>query len=174
MDISCSVEWPGNLSSSMHMITSLGFTDKFLLFHPSVLEPNCDLALWEVGPCGDASSLVFGDELAASVLFLQLLQLELGVGNPLLTSTTVVTDLRLQRDYVWREKEICITQTHFPPLFTNLIISNVFHVSIWLLWKCLLCQKYLIDVRFRLINYLWAKFKHYARYFWTHNWYLLF
>lgn len=89
----------------MHVIISLGFTDKFLLFYSSVLEPDGDLALREVGGGGDASSLVFGNELAGCILFLQLLQLEFGIGNPLLTSTSVTADLRLQGDDVCENRE---------------------------------------------------------------------
>ena len=57
----------------MHVIARLGFTDEFLLLDPAVLEPNGDLALREVGARGNAPPLVFGDELAGCILFLQFL-----------------------------------------------------------------------------------------------------
>lgn len=48
----------------------LRFTDEFLLFHATVLEPDGDLSLGEVGGGGDPPSLVFGNELAGRVLLL--------------------------------------------------------------------------------------------------------
>lgn len=52
------------------MIICLRFTDEFLFLYSSVLEPDGDLALGEIGGGGDTSSLVFGDEFAGRVLLL--------------------------------------------------------------------------------------------------------
>lgn len=91
------------LSSGVHVIV-LGFTDKFLLLDSPVLEPDGDLTLWEVGGGRDAPSLVFGDEFAGCILFLQLLQLDLGVRDPLFTPTTVTADLRLQWHHICEKR----------------------------------------------------------------------
>lgn len=79
----------------MH-VTVLGFTDEFFLLDSSVLEPDGDLALREVGGGRDAPPLVFGDELAGCVLFLQFLQLDFGVRDSLFASATVTANFRLQ------------------------------------------------------------------------------
>lgn len=100
-ELECSARSSDALSSGVHVI-ALGFTDEFLLLDPSVLEPDGNLALGEVGGGGDASPLVFGDELAGCVLLLQLLQLDLGVRDALFTPTPVAADLRLQ----WHD--ICV------------------------------------------------------------------
>lgn len=95
-------------SSGVHVITRLGFTDELLLLYSAVLEPDGDLALREVGAGRDSPPLVFGDELAGCVLFLQLLQLELSVRNAFLTSPPVAADFGLQRHDVWEKKETSI------------------------------------------------------------------
>lgn len=77
-------------------MVALGFTDKLLLLDSSVLEPDGDLTFREVGGGRNAPSLVFGDELAGCVLFLQLLQLDLGVRDALFPPSTVTADLGLQ------------------------------------------------------------------------------
>lgn len=84
-----------SISSGVDVIV-LGFADEFFLFDPPVLEPDGDLALREVSSGRDAPSLVFGDELAGRVLLLQLLELDLGVGNALFAPTTVTANLGLQ------------------------------------------------------------------------------
>lgn len=91
-------------SSGVHMI-AFGFTDKFLLLYSPVLEPDGDLALWEVGAGRDAPSLVFGDELAGRILFLQLLQLDLCVRDTFLTPTSVTAYLRLQWHNICRDNK---------------------------------------------------------------------
>lgn len=91
-------------SSGVHVI-ALGFTDKFLLLDSPVLEPDGHLTLWEVGGGRDAPSLVFGDELAGCIFFLQLLQLDLGVRDTFFTPTAVAADLRLQWHNVCKEKK---------------------------------------------------------------------
>lgn len=85
-------------------MVALGFTDKFFLLDSSILEPNGDLTLREVGCGRDASSLVFGDELAGCVFFFQLLQLDLGVRDALFTPTAIAADLRLQWHNICGEK----------------------------------------------------------------------
>lgn len=79
-------------------MTVLGFTDEFLLLHPPVLEPDGNLTLREVGGSRDAPPLVFGDELAGCVLFLQLLELNLGVRDAFFAPATVTADFWLQGD----------------------------------------------------------------------------
>lgn len=83
----------------------LGFTDELLLLDPPVLEPDGDLALREVGGGRDAPPLVFGDELAGGVLFLKLLQLDLGVRDALFPPAAVAADFGLQWHDVWMEEE---------------------------------------------------------------------
>ena len=46
------------------------FADHLLLFDPTVLEPDGDLALREICGSRDAPELLFGDELAGRVLLL--------------------------------------------------------------------------------------------------------
>lgn len=90
---------------SVHVIVRLGFADEFLLFHSSVLKPNCNLTLRQTGGGRDASSLVFSDELAGCVFFFKFLQLNLGVGNALFASSSVTANLRLQRDNIWKQQQ---------------------------------------------------------------------
>lgn len=88
---------------------ALGFTDKFLLLYSSVLEPDGDLTLREVGSGRDSSSLVFGDELAGGILLFQLLQLDFGVRDSLFASATITADLRLQWHNICEEaREILV------------------------------------------------------------------
>lgn len=83
---------------SVHVIVRLRFADKFLLFHSAVLKPNSNLTLRQIGGGRDAPSFIFSDEFAGCVFFFQFLQLDLGVGNTLFTSSPVTANLRLQRD----------------------------------------------------------------------------
>lgn len=98
------------ISSGVH-VAALGFADELFFFHSSVLEPDCDLALREVGGGRDASPLVFGDELAGGVLLLQLLQLDFGVRDAFLAPSTVAADLGLQWHDVCEEKSRQIMRT---------------------------------------------------------------
>lgn len=66
--------------------SGLHFCHELLLLHPPVLEPDGDLPLRQVGGSGDLPPLVLGYEFVGSVFFLQLLQLHLGVGDPLLSA----------------------------------------------------------------------------------------
>lgn len=91
------------ISSGVH-VAVLGFADELFFFHSSVLEPDGDLALREVGGGRNTSPLVFGDELACGVLLFQLLQLDFGVRDTLFASSTVAADLRLQWHHVCGEK----------------------------------------------------------------------
>lgn len=109
------------ISSGVH-VTALGFADELFFFHSSVLEPDGDLALREVGGGRNASPLVFGDKLACGVLLFQLLQLDFGVRDAFFASPAVAADLRLQWHHVCEEKSrkpmrIC-TLFHF----TNTVI----------------------------------------------------
>lgn len=90
-------------SSGVH-VAALGFADELFFFHSSVLEPDGDLALREVGGGRDASPLIFGDELAGGVLLFQLLQLDFGVRDAFLAPSTVAADLGLQWHDVCEEK----------------------------------------------------------------------
>lgn len=67
---------------------ALHFGHELLLLHPPVLEPDCDLPLRQVGRGRYLPPLVLGDEFIGGVLFLQLLQLDLGVRYPLLPAAT--------------------------------------------------------------------------------------
>lgn len=91
------------ISSGVH-VAALGFADELFFLHSSVLEPDGDLALREVGGGRNASPLVFGDELAGGVLLFQLLQLDFGVRDTFFAPSTVAADLRLQRHNVCGEK----------------------------------------------------------------------
>lgn len=73
----------------------LGFTDEFFLFDTTVLEPDSNLSLREVGGCRDPPSFVFGNELAGRILFLQLFQLDFGVGDALFAASTIAADFWL-------------------------------------------------------------------------------
>lgn len=64
--------------------TGLHFGHELLLLHPPVLEPDGDLPLGQVGRGRYFPPLVLGDELVGRVLLLQLLELQLGVRDPLL------------------------------------------------------------------------------------------
>lgn len=92
-------------SLSVHVIVRLGFTDKFLLFYSSVLKPNSNLTLRQVGGGRDASSFVFSNKFASCILFFQFLQLNLSVGNTLLAPSPVTANLRLQRDDIWEKSK---------------------------------------------------------------------
>lgn len=91
------------ISSGVH-VAALGFADELFLFDSTVLEPDGDLALREVGGGRNASPLVFGDELACGVFLFQLLQLDLGVRDTFFASSAVAADLRLQGHDVCEEK----------------------------------------------------------------------
>lgn len=91
------------ISSGVHM-AALGFADKLFFFHSSVLEPDGDLALREVGGGRDASPFVFGDELAGGVLLFQLFQLDFGVRDAFFAPSTVAADLGLQWHDVCEKK----------------------------------------------------------------------
>lgn len=95
-DKSCSFKTRSRTISSGVHVAALGFADELFFLHSSVLEPDGDLALREIGGGGDASPLVFGDELAGGVLLLQLLQLDFGVRDAFLAPSTVAADFRLQ------------------------------------------------------------------------------
>lgn len=103
-ELSC--QWDWTESSGMHVRAWFRFTDEFLLLHPPVLEPDGDLAFGEISSGRYSPSLVFGDELAGCVLFLQLLQLDLGVRNSLFAASSVAADFWLQRDDIWEKKGI--------------------------------------------------------------------
>lgn len=113
------------ISSGVH-VAVLGFADELFFFHSSVLEPDGDLALREVGGGGNTPPLVFGDELARGVLLFQLLQLDFGVRDTFFASSTVAADLRLQWHDVCGEKSrgimrICALQKAMFH-FTNTVI----------------------------------------------------
>lgn len=73
----------------------LGFTDEFFLFDATVLKPDGNLSLGEIGSCRNPPSFVFGNELAGRVLFLQLFKLDFGVGDALLAASTIAADFWL-------------------------------------------------------------------------------
>lgn len=60
---------PGGWSGGVEM-RRFRFADHLLFFHPSVLEPDGDLALGEVRGGRDAPALLFGDKFASRVLLL--------------------------------------------------------------------------------------------------------
>lgn len=68
-DINRQGGWPDGRSGGVEM-RCFRFADHLLLFDPSILEPDGDLALGEVRGGRDAPALLFGDELAGSILLL--------------------------------------------------------------------------------------------------------
>lgn len=76
----------GVAASSLSAAAAFDFGDDFFLFHPPVLEPDGDLSLRKVGGGRDLPPLVPGDEFAAGVLLLQLLQLPFAVRDSLLAA----------------------------------------------------------------------------------------
>lgn len=85
-------------------VRCFGFAHHFLLFDPPVLEPDRHLALGQVGGGRNPPPLLFGDEFAGGVLLLQLLQLDFGVGNPLLPPPPIAADFGLQGDHVCKKE----------------------------------------------------------------------
>lgn len=79
----CGLGW---LWFSLCTAAAFDFGDDFFLFHPPVLEPDGDLSFRKVGGCRDLPPFVSGDEFAAGVLLLQLLQLPLAVRDSLLAA----------------------------------------------------------------------------------------
>lgn len=78
----------------------LHFGHELLLFHPSVLEPDGDLPLRQVGRGGDLPPLVLGDEFVGRVLFLQFFQLDLSVRYPLLPAPAERRTVVLVRHHI--------------------------------------------------------------------------
>lgn len=87
-------------------VCCLGFAHHLLLLDPPVLEPDSHLALGQVGGGRNPPPLLFGDEFAGRVLLLQLLQLDFGVRDPLLSPPPITADFGLQGDHVCKKKII--------------------------------------------------------------------
>lgn len=83
----------------------LDFGHKLFLLDAPVLEPDGDLALGQVGGGGDLPPLVLGDELVGGVLLLQLLQLQLGIRDALLSAAAEGRAVVLVRHHVWERTE---------------------------------------------------------------------
>lgn len=77
-------QWPPVLPCLRR--AGLDFGDEFLFFYPPVLKPNGDLPLGQVSDGRNLSPLVLCDKFVGAVLFLQFLQLHLGVGYSLLSA----------------------------------------------------------------------------------------
>lgn len=95
--------FPAAMSGGVE-VRCFGFAHHFLLFDPPVLEPDRHLALGQVGGGRNPPPLLFGDEFAGGVLLLQLLQLDFGVGNPLLPPPPIAADFGLQGDHVCKKE----------------------------------------------------------------------